>query len=58
MKNSMMLFFDMLFNFDEKIVNQFFLKNRVKKIMTLLFFGIVWNKGMQNFDIVSKNASS
>ena len=53
----MMLFFDMLF-FDDINVNQFFLKNRVKKIITLLFFGIVWNKGMQNFDIVSKNASS
>ena len=48
MKNSMTLFFD------ATSVNQFFLQDMVKKIMTLLFFAIVFNETMQTFDIVSK----
>ena len=42
MKNSMMLFFDMMFFLDNISVNQFFLKNRVKKIMTLVF--LAWSE--------------
>ena len=54
MKNSM-LFFDTMLFVDDISVNQLFLKNRVKKLMTLLFLASSEIRGYKFLTLCPKN---